>query len=317
MKTYEEMAKYVLEVRNETDKKRKHRIAVAKRVIPAVAGVCGAFIIVFGIWRGYTRPNTLPVTDNIIEAETTSVQGTTMPSTTKESITTFTTTETSGAKTTVSTTNATKAETVVVTTAVTAPQITNISATAPTNTVPQFINTTTSATTVATSLTTREVTTIIVIGGGGIGEEGGDGPSGEGNNDVQTGGYTGGEGGSGGGTSGGSSGGDSSYEKEQWLRLPINKRYPYAYIYDYDNIYISMYRISSDIIGTRIGSAEMLSGQLITGEEQKCPADAYCISGYSSEEVIAIKFQENDEYYLYGRNIIDFYEIMKSISPQQ
>ena len=81
MKTYEEMAKYVLEVRNETEKKRKHRIAVAKRVIPAVACVCGAFIIGFGVWRGYTRPDTPSVPDNIIEAETTSVHGTTIPMT--------------------------------------------------------------------------------------------------------------------------------------------------------------------------------------------------------------------------------------------
>ncbi len=317
MKTYEEMAKYVLEVRNETEKKRKHRIAVAKRVIPAVACVCGAFIIGFGVWRGYTRPDTPSVPDNIIEAETTSVHGTTIPSTTQKVITTFTTTETNGVKTIVSTTTVTKAETVVVTTAVTTQKLTNVSATVPNNTVPQFINTTTSATTAATSLTTQESTTTICIGGGGISEGGGDEPSGEGNNGVPTGGYTGGEGGSGGGTSGGSSGGDSSYEKQQWLQLPINERYPYAYIYGYDYIYNSMYRISSDSIGAWIDNAEMLSGQLNAGEEQKCPADAYCISGYSSEEIIAIKFQENNEYYLYGRNIMDFYEIMKTIPPQQ
>ena len=332
MKTYEEMAKYVLEVRDETEKKRKHRKAVAKRVIPATAGVIGAVIIGFGVWKGHTRPDTIPVPDNIIEAETTSVQGTAMPITTTRAATArttaVTTAEKSGTKTTVSATTVTTAKTDVATAADTtqkaSTRVTTAAATERTTAETTLKITVTSATTAANTVTTREVTTTRTdeVPGGDDGGNGG--LTGDGNNGGQNGGaggYSGGGSGFGGGTggmSGGGSGGDDSgYEEQQWLQLPINERYPYAYIYGNDHIYISLYMISPDIVGAWTDSAEMLSGQRIAGEEKKCSADVYAVSGHSGEEAVAIRFQESDKYYLYCRSGIDIYEIINTIPPRQ
>lgn len=316
MKTYEEMARYVLEVRDETEKKRKHRKAVAKRVITAAAGVLGAVIIGFGVWKGYTRPDTPAVPDNIIEAETTSVQGTTMPITTTKAAVSTKPSEKSGTKTTVSVSTVTTARTDVTTVADTTQRasahVTAAATIGLTSSAPVSKTTVTSATTAATTMTTQEAITTIIMGGG-VSEEGG-GLSGDAGG---TGGYSGGDSGFAGGTGGGSGGDDSGYEEQQWLQLPINVRYPYAYIYGNDYIYISLYMISPDIVGAWTDSAEMLSGQRIAGEEKKCSADVYAVSGHSGEEAVAIRFQESDKYYLYCRSGIDIYEIINTIPPRQ
>ena len=317
MKTYEEMAKYVLEVRDEHDKKRKHRIAAAKRVIPAAAGVCCAFIIGFGIFKGYNRPDTLPVHDNIIESETTSAQVTTLPQTTKKSetilTTAVTTTEKSTSKTTVSESKATTVKTEV--TSETSSKQTS-SAAERTTAVTSVTASTNAPTTTYTTVTTLETTTTAIGGGGGL--------SGDSQHDFP--GGTGGAGGSGGdgnggyaggGYAGGGTGGSGSSEEERWSQLTINHRYYYAFIDGYEDVYVNGYMISSDIVGSWIGDAEMESQTFIDGYIKKCSAEVYLINGYSDKEVVAIKFNGHDEYYLYCKINTDIYDIMKKIPPHQ
>ena len=318
MKTYEEMAKYVLEVRDEHDKKKKHRIAAAKRVIPAAAGAFCAFIIGFGIFKGYNRPDTLPVHDNIIESETTSAQVTTLTQTTNKSGTALTTAaasaEKSTSKTAVSETKATTVKTEV--TSVTSSNQTSAvtsSAAERTTAVTSVTASTTAPTTTYTTVTTLETTTTAIGGGGGLsGDSQHDFPGGMG------GGSAGGDGNggyAGGGTGG--SGGSGSSEEERWSQLTINHRYYYAFIDGYEEVYVNGYMISSDIVGSWIGEAEMESQTFIDGYIKKCSAEVYSINGYSDKEVVAIKFKGHDEYYLYCKINTDIYELMKKIPPHQ
>lgn len=333
MKTYEEMAKYVLEVRDEHDKKRKHRIALAKRVIPAAAGVCCAFIIGFGVFKGFNRPDTLPVHDNIIESETTSAQVTTIPQTTKNTSTALTTavtsTEKSTSKTTVSESKVTTVKNEV--TSETSSKQTSSAATssAEHTTASTSVTASTNApTTTYTTVTTQETTTTIAIGGGGglsgdsqhdfPGGMGGGSAGGEGNGGYAGGATGGGAGGDGnGGYAGGGTGGSGSSEEERWSQLTINHRYYYAFIDGYEEVYVNGYMISSDIVGSWIGEAEMESQTFIDGYIKKCSAEVYSINGYSDKEVVAIKFKGHDEYYLYCKINTDIYELMKKIPPHQ
>ena len=337
MKTYEEMAKYVLEVRDEHDKKKKHRIAAAKRVIPAAAGAFCAFIIGFGIFKGYNRPDTLPVHDNIIESETTSAQVTTLTQTTNKSGTALTTAaasaEKSTSKTAVSETKATTVKTEV--TSVTSSNQTSAvtsSAAEHTTAVTSVTASTTAPTTTYTTVTTLETTTTAIGGGGGLsgdsqhdfpGGMGGGSAGGEGNGGYAggaTGGGAGGDGNggyAGGGYAGGGTGGSGGTEEERWSQLTINHRYYYAFIDGYEDVYVNGYMISSDIVGSWIGEAEMESQTFIDGYIKKCSAEVYSINGYSDKEVVAIKFKGHDEYYLYCKINTDIYELMKKIPPHQ
>lgn len=319
MKTYEEMAKYVLEVRDEHDKKRKHWIAAAKRVIPAAAGVCCAFIIGFGIFKGYNRPDTLPVHDNIIESETTSAQLTTLPQTTKKSeiilTTAATSAEKSTSKTTVSESKVTTVKTEV-TSETSSKQTSSAAASAERITaVTSVTASTTAPTTTYTTVTTLETTTTAIGGGGGLsGDSQHDFPGGMG------GGSAGGEGNggyAGGGYAGGGTGGSDGTEEERWSQLTINHRYYYAFIDGYEDVYVNGYMIPSDIVGSWIGEAEMESQTFIDGYIKKCSAEVYSINGYSDKEVVAIKFKGHDEYYLYCKINTDIYELMKKIPPHQ
>ena len=327
MKTYEEMAKYVLEVRDEHDKKKKHRIAAAKRVIPAAAGAFCTFIIVFGIFKGYNRPDTFPVNDNIIESETTSAQVTTLTQTTNKSGTALTTAATSAekstSKTAVSETKATTVKTEV--TSVTSSDLTSAvtsSAAEHTTAAASSTASVTAAITSSTVLTTQEVITTSadggegdqMTGGGGM-TEGGGGCSGD-----MPGGGAGGDGNggyAGGGYAGGGTGGSGGTEEERWSQLTINHRYYYAFIDGYEDVYVNGYMIPSDIVGSWIGEAEMESQTFIDGYIKKCSADVYFINGYSDDEVVAIKFKSHDEYYLYCKINTDIYDIMKKIPPHQ
>ena len=315
MKTYEEMAKYVLEVRDEHDKKRKHRIALAKRVIPAAAGVCCAFIIGFGVFKGFNRPDTLPVHDNIIESETTSAQVTTIPQTTKNTSTALTTavtsTEKSTSKTTVSESKVTTVKTEV-TSETSSKQTSSAAASSAEHTTASTSVTasTNAPTTTYTTVTTQETTTTIAIGGGGL--SGGSGQDFPGGTGGAGGGSEGGNGNGGyaGGATGGGTGGSGGGQGE---KLPINQLYCFAFIEGDDNIYITLYMISREYVGAWIGRADMLAGQLTDGQENIRTADVYFINGFSDTEAVAIKFDDHDGYYLYYGPNADVYKITRSI----
>jgi len=297
MKTYDEMAKYVLEVRDEHEKKRKRRIYIAKRAVPALAGVLGAFIIGFGLWNNYRRPDMLPTPSTVVESETTAIASTaqTTPKTMTTSVTASAVTSKTDANTTTSTTAAASSTAVYVTTkaATTAAKpettatqiISKPAAETISSTTPRITSTTTVTQTVTTTTTDPEMT-------GGPPAKSTQPP--------------------GGGTPPGSA-------HNPWYDMPVNKQYYNAflegYVADLTPAYRSGYPISSELIGKHISSANMKSQYYVDGEVKSCKAEAYFINGFSDDDIVAIKFDGHDEYYLYHTDKTDLYSLMKIIPP--
>ena len=297
MKTYDEMAKYVLEVRDEHEKKRKRRIYIAKRAVPALAGVLGAFIIGFGLWNNYKRPDTLPTPSTVVECETTMTASTaqTTPKAVTTALTTSAVTSKIDANTTTSTTAASSSTAVYVTTKAattdakpetTATQITSKPAAETiSSTIPRITSTTTVTQTVTTTTTDPEMT-------GGPPAKSTQPPGGE--------------------TPPGSA-------HNPWYDMPVHKQYYNAflegYVADLTPAYRSGYPISSELIGKHINSADMKSQYYVDGEVKRCKAEAYYINGFSDDDIVAIKFDGHDEYYLYHTDKTDLYSLMKIIPP--
>ena len=122
---------------------------------------------------------------------------------------------------------------------------------------------------------------------------------------------------SGGGGGGSTDAGGISGENigEEWNQRPINEKYCYAYIYGYNRVYNSLYMISPEYVGEWIDSAEMLSGQMVAGQQMKCAADVYSVNGITDAGAVAIKFEENEGYYLYYKPDADLYKIIQTV-PQ-
>ena len=370
MKTYEETAQYILEVRNEHDKKIKRRKAMAMRIIPAIAGICSAVVICLAAVKNYRKPIDLITDENVITGGSISIV-TTVPHGTEEAVTTLISTEKTFVQTTTKTTvsatsvTATKAAepveqnyaqtTYILTAAATSAVHTTMASTS-------YVTAATTAETVTTSVTTQEITTEPVIAGGwnwhgtgngewdqgGFGGFGG-GESNEGGDWDQGGfgGFGGGESNEGGdwnhggfgdfGGGGSNEGGEwnhggfgnigcgGSYDdgetgseyisEEQWQQLPINERYFYAYIYENNRVYTSLYMISSEYVGDPIYSADLISSQVIAGEQIQCVADVYSVNGITDESAVAIKFMGNDGYYLYYNPNADLDIIIQTV-PQ-
>ena len=297
MKTYDEMAKYVLEVRDEHEKKRKRKIYIAKRAVPAFAGVIGAFIIGFGLWNNYRRPDMLPTPSTVVESETTMTASTaqTTPKAVTTALTTSAVTSKIDANTTTSTTAAASSTAVYVTTKAattaakpetTATQITSkpVADTTSSTTV-RATSTTTVTQTVTTTTTDPEMT-------GGPPAKSTQPP--------------------GGGTPPGSA-------HNPWYDMPVYRQYYNAflegYVADLTPAYRSGYPISSELIGKHISSADMKSQYYVDGEVKSCKAEAYFINGFSDDDIVAIKFDGHDEYYLYHTDKTDLYSLMKIIPP--
>ena len=102
MKTYEETAQYILEVRNEHDKKIKRRKAMAMHIIPAAAGICGAVVICLAAVMNNRKPIDIITDENVITEGSISII-TTVPHGSEEAVTTLISTK----KTTVQTTTKT------------------------------------------------------------------------------------------------------------------------------------------------------------------------------------------------------------------
>ena len=98
MKTYEETAQYILEVRNEHDKKIKRRKALAMRIIPAAVGICGAVVICFAAVKNYRKPIDMITDESVITGGSISIV-TTVPYGTEEAVTTLISSEKTTAKT--------------------------------------------------------------------------------------------------------------------------------------------------------------------------------------------------------------------------
>ena len=247
MKTYDEMARYVLEVRDEHERKRKKRITFIKRSVPAAIAVMGAFIIGFGIWKGYKRPEQLPSPDNIIN--NTSVT-TTLPhasetalitTTTNKTVITSETSETSVSASTQTTKISQTTAEASVTTAVSAEEASEAS------TVTALSTTKAAATSSAAAKTTSStsqpvphaiITTTIAYSG-----LSGDPSTGTGAGGALPSGGTEGSGGSqtvGGGAAPPSTegnGGGGIYDP--WYGLPIYQQFTNAYVSGYTEAYTS------------------------------------------------------------------------------
>ncbi|WP_295093875.1 hypothetical protein [Ruminococcus sp.] len=332
MKTYEETAQYILEVRNEHNKKIKRRKAMAMRIIPAIAGICSAVVICLAAVKNYRKPIDLITDENVITGGSISIV-TTVPHGTEEAVTTLISTEKTFVQTTTKTTvsatsvTATKAAepveqnyaqtTYILTAAATSAVHTTVASTS-------YVTAATTAETVTTSVTTQEITTEPVIAGGwnwhgtgnGDWDQGGFGGFGGGESNEGGDWNHGGFGGFGGGGSYDDGETGSEYiSEEQWQQLPINERYFYAYIYENNRVYTSLYMISSEYVGDPIYSADLISSQVIAGEQMQCVADVYSVNGITDESAVAIKFMENDEYYLYYEPNADLYKIIQTV-PQ-
>lgn len=322
MKTYDEMARYVLEVRDEHERKRKKRITFIKRSVPAAIAVMGAFIIGFGIWKGYKRPEQLPSPDNIIN--NTSVT-TTLPhasetalitTTTNKTVISSETSETSVSASTQTTKISQTTAEASVTTAVSAEESSEASTVTALSTTKAA--TTSSAAAKTTSSTSQPVPHAIITTTIACSELSGDPSTGTGAGGALPSGGTEGSGGSqtvGGGAASPSTegnGGGGIYDP--WYGLPIYQQFTNAYVSGYTKTYTSGCVISDRYVGDMIGSVNMESGQPVEGFIKQCTAEAFHINGIDAESAIAVKFYGHNEYYLYHTRDTDIYDIMKQIT---
>ena len=108
-------------------------------------------------------------------------------------------------------------------------------------------------------------------------------------------------------------------DHDPWYDMAIYRQYYNAFLEGYvavlKPIYRSGYPISFEYVGARISSADMKSERLIDGELKQCTAEAYYINGFSDDDIVAIKFDGHDEYYLYHTDKTDVYSLMKIIPP--
>lgn len=322
MKTYEEMAEYVLEVRDEHEKKRKRRIASAKRIVPAVAGVCCTMAIVFGIWKGHVKPDEFLLTNDItIYATTTAAVTTTLHTT--DNVTAYTTSVTTGGRKNTDTTSptsfvaATSAMPATAESKTTAAHVTSETTAViiKTTTSEEYISATTTSkvTTVSKTTSVTTVTTQGTPSGAASGEHTAGGAGGSGGEGGSDGGSSSGGEGMGGGAIGGGGGCGGALS---WSSLPVNERYDTALLDGYTDVYTNTFRISPDDVGDRIGDAVMEGYDYSAGEYRRCTADVYYIKNIRDSMAVAVRF-EGDEYYLYRNRNTDIERIFLLISPME
>ena len=312
MKTYEEMARCALEARDEHEKKRKRKIYIAKRAVPAFAGVFAAFIIGLGIRNNFKKPDTFPTPDNVVEIMTTTSTDSALPHTSGTTVTTLAA-NSAAANTAATITSAAKTETTSVTSATGSVQTQSAATqeTAPTTAVQTTASTlpkTTTVTTTAEPAVSFTTTTDDRPSGtdyGGIPSGASGNPS---SGDMNVGGKGGDD-----PVCGGSA--PSSCSSDPWYDLPVYQAYADAFIDGYAKIYHSGYKISSDIIGGDIAAARMKSSYPVEGTVRTFYAYAYYINGFSSENAVAIRFDGQREYYLYLTDDMDLDNIKKQIPP--
>ena len=70
MKNYEEMARCVLEARDEHIRRKTKRQAMVKRCVPVVSGLCVAILIGVGVWKNVTRLPDIPTAPEADSIET-------------------------------------------------------------------------------------------------------------------------------------------------------------------------------------------------------------------------------------------------------
>ena len=288
MKNYEEMAKYVLEVRDEYVRKKKKRQAVIRKYAPVVSGFCIAVIVGLGTWQHMSEFPDIPTESYNTEIITDITE------TTSSAVTTY---EHTTVKTTVHHTTAT-----VITPAVTTEEIIITDTPVYTTTQPApetEISTLTELTIteelpvitepvlteeiitdyVITEPVTEEIITEPVITETVVTEP-------ETTDMTQT------------------SIPDEVSEVPttasgtlQWEEMPVNQQYNMAEFGTPLDFYMTVgQEVSADKIGDFISQAYMSGYDCYTDTYYHCYTDAFRIT---DSDDIAIKFENDDRYYLY------------------
>lgn len=280
MKSYEEMARYVLEVRDEHEKKQQKRKILFRRYTPLAASFCAFVLIGLGVWKNFPSPDKLPPDSVITTTETTSLTSASYAVTTSRSSTAVQTTTTKTSSVSSSVTTASTAKTTSVT-AVSSENVLsttrNSTQTQPTTTAEKThtlvtlttsyqstatdIETSTKAVTapntVSTTVAVTETTTTLANSGAGT---------------------------------------------RPWSEFNIYYKYNVAYVNGITGRYLSSGIPVRDFeIESFIAEAEMSGIDSATNELHVCTAEAYRIKDMDEKKGIAIKFPEKNEYYLYCR----------------
>lgn len=304
MKNYDERIESIFRKYDEKIEAKRRKSAVIRRIAFSTSGLCAAVIVAVLAIKIPNRTGFNP--PDVVESPTTTVEVTTttaLPQTTEQSNTTLTTTfANSETKTTETVTNVTTVSnrtehttsnhTLTTTTTKYISPVTTVLDTAKTTTQAKTttlnITETTVTTTVkvtSTSTTTQVVTTTTRLSGGNPPPGGGTQPS----------------------------------THDPWYDMPIYRQYYNAfldgYVADLTPIYRGGYPISDELIGESISSAKMTSQYRVDGVIKQCQAEAFYIKDFSDDMVIAIKFKDNDDYYLYHTDKTDVNSLMKQIPP--
>lgn len=287
MKSYEEMARYVLEVRDEHERKREKRKRMIRRYAPVAASLCAVLLISLGAWKNMPSPNhshddfttpvttsentvTAPVSSSGVKQTTTSVTLTPSASSTATTATTAFFSEHVLTKTNQSAHTTTTA----VRTFTTAAKTQIVTVTVTTHTEETFQNEQTSSTlsvTAATTVTSTNMPTAPLT----IPQE---------TTVTET-------------TTIKAGSGTNPQEYQS-----IEQMYNMAYLSTIGGKYTCVgVKVNYKEVEGFIEEADMSGINSAEELHYTCKAAAYCIDGADSEKVIAIKFDGYDEYYLYCR----------------
>lgn len=299
MKSYEEMAKYVLEVRDEHERKRRKRKIIIRRYAPAAASLCALLLICLGTWKNMPSPDISH--NNIVTTTTKSAAVTavassdvkeTAPAITKTSYVSENPATYTAAISSTLTVNKTSVRTSVLTTKnqstrtntqTSAERTTAVTATDKSTKTTEYIVTTPSTTNVNT-----EVQPVTVTKTSNVSEniatmpmttEHSAQPAEETTTIFQPGGMT----------------------SIPWALKNIEDQYPTAEMDDYFGSYTLQFRISATDIDSYLCEAYMYGYDPQEGEFHKCMANVYTLKNTSPEEQIAIKFDDVNKYFLYRR----------------
>ncbi|WP_303836455.1 hypothetical protein [Ruminococcus flavefaciens] len=310
MKNDFEMYQSVLSKRNEHRLRKERKIRIIKRTVPILACFILALALGIGYWKNTGTMPIIPSDPVIIEVTTEAITSqvtenittvTTVPVTTKTSITQKTTRVSEKTKSTSTSYSVTEAHTQAMTSNATRPITTKFPTTSATDniaTVPLTVTTQTSS-----------------VGGNAGFEYTTTSSKGDDMAFVHT----------------TTSNGDDVYVHTTTHTVttetvtttttdsgdnnvppqPMNEKYPLTFLDGDITMYRNTYRISSDNVGDYIGTAGM-RGQLSIYK-----AEAYEIKNIDKAIAIAIKFEEDEGYYLYRNNNTSIDTIKELISPEE
>ena len=275
MKNYEEMAKYVLEVRDEHERKKQKRKIIVRRCAPLAVSLCVFLIASLGVWRNMPAPNKFNT--DIIPSTTQAATSDSSAAKTASSASTAVTTEpahTSSAGSTVTTPSVSSENTTLSTAASqtgvpkTTKSYTHTQTTASSEATHTSVTQTTSQQSTATSsqqtappatMPLTEPTTVTT-------------------------------------TQPPAAGTDPSYAES------IETLYNTAYIEELDTKYFyGCITVKEFEIESLISYAEMSGYDSDADKVVTCVAEAYRLNGTDEKKAIAIKFSGNDYYFLYCR----------------